>query len=259
MMYDIHAALDVGKRDIQEDAVAFGLHEDMNPGFVVVADGMGGHVEGSTASGLAVRSVREDLANRVEVGLPEKEEIPNLLHHITPRANASIATYVQHNEQASGMGTTLVVPVLNGSHLHWASVGDSPLYLYRDGCLKRINEDHSLAPQLDFLVSAGLMDADVARTHPDRSALTSALVGREIPKIDCGTAPIDLLEGDIVIASSDGLLFLTDELICGVLARNAARNSEVITEALMSEIRELDHPTQDNVSIVVIKVADPGS
>ena len=45
MMYDIHAALDVGKRDIQEDAVAFGLHEDMNPGFVVVADGMGGHVE----------------------------------------------------------------------------------------------------------------------------------------------------------------------------------------------------------------------
>ena len=58
--------------------------------------------------------------------------------------------------------------------------------------------------------------------------------------------------------SGEQLLFLTDDLICDVLASNVSQNSETITEALMAEIRDLDHPTQDNVSIVVIKVADPG-
>lgn len=258
MIYDISAMLDQGKRDIQEDAVAYGLHEDCSPGFIVLADGMGGHVEGSTASTLVVASIHDELAERFVDGLPNEAEIPELLHDLTMRANASIATYVSENQDADGMGTTLIVPILNAGQLHWASVGDSPLYLFRQGKLRRINEDHSLAPQLDFLVSAGLMDAEIAATHPDRSALTSALVGREIPKIDCGTAPVVLEEGDIIVASSDGLLFLTDDNIRNLLEASADKNSAEITETLMAEIKKLDHPTQDNVSIVVVKVASPG-
>jgi serine/threonine protein phosphatase PrpC len=259
MIYDIHAAIDQGKRDYQEDAVAYGVHEDMSPGFIVLADGMGGHTNGNTASGLVVGAVHDVLAQLVSIGLPSDDEIADMLHEITQQANASIASYVAANASAAGMGTTLVVPILNGQKLHWASVGDSPLYHFRGGELARVNEDHSLAPQLDFLASAGLMDHDEAQSHPDRGCLTSALVGATIPKIDCGMPPIGLLAGDIVVASSDGLLFLTNEDICAVLSAHAHEDSATITEALMSAVQSLDHPMQDNVSIVVVKVAAPAA
>lgn len=254
MIYDVASALDQGKRDAQEDALVCGMLDDGASAFFVLADGMGGHVEGGTASGLAVSTVHDDLAARFRSGLRNQDDIPMALREVTHRANASIASYVNEHQAAFGMGTTLVVPVVSDGLLHWASVGDSPLYLFRDGDLRRMNEDHSLAPQLDFLASAGLMDAEIARTHPDRGALTSALSGRRIPKIDCGMPPVALAAGDIIVASSDGLLFLSHETIRDVLHANAGRSSCDITEALMDEIRALDHPAQDNVSLVVVKV-----
>lgn len=254
MIYDIAAAIDKGKRDTQEDCVAYGLHEDLSPGFIVLADGMGGHVAGSTASALVVSAIHDELAPILSEGLPDDAEIAPLLKRVTLSANASIATHIAQNADAMGMGTTVIVPILTAGQLHWASVGDSPLYLFRDGDLIRVNEDHSLAPQLDYLVAAGLMDAEVARSHPDRGCLTSALVGFDIPRIDCGRAPVALRAGDIVLASSDGLLFLTDELIREILRVTADRDSTAITDALMRALRELDHPSQDNVSIVVVKV-----
>lgn len=256
MIFDVASAIDQGKRNAQEDALAYGIRDDDAPGFIVLADGMGGHVNGGVASGLVVNTVHETLSACFQGGLCGRHDIQTALRDVTHRANASIATYVKEHRAASGMGTTLVVPVVSEGLLHWASVGDSPLYLFRGGDLRRINEDHSLAPQLDFLASAGLMDAETARTHPDRGALTSALSGQSIPKIDCGMPPVALMTGDIIVASSDGLLFLSLDEIREILRANEEKCSSEITDALMKEIRRLDHPAQDNVSLVVVKVTE---
>ena len=254
MMYDVAAAVDKGQRDYQEDAVAFGVIDEQDTSFVVLADGMGGHEAGDIASRIVVTKLVDVLQARLDEGVIPDEAIAEFLKEAALAANASIADFVSHNKGVAGMGTTLVVPVLNGNQLHWISVGDSPLYIFSDGAIRQVNEDHSMAPQIDLMFRSGLLDEETARNHPDRNCLTSVLMGAQIPRIDCGKPPIALQPEDIVIASSDGLQFLDDDQICDIVKANHQGSSEEIIEALMAAIADLDDPDQDNVSVAVIKV-----
>ncbi|MFD1159752.1 PP2C family protein-serine/threonine phosphatase [Roseovarius aestuarii] len=254
MIYDVAAALDQGQRDYQEDAVAFGVIDD-DSGFVVLADGMGGHEAGDIASRIVVTKLVDVLQERLEEGVIEDSAIPEFLKEATLEANASIAAYVANNRDVAGMGTTLVVPVLSGRRLHWISVGDSPLYVFNNGQIRQVNEDHSMAPQIDLMFRCGMLNEEAAKNHPDRNCLTSVLMGETIPRIDYGQAPVDLEAGDIVIASSDGLQFLEDDQICEIVKANRDSSSEEIAQALMAAVAELNDPDQDNVSVAVIKVS----
>jgi serine/threonine protein phosphatase PrpC len=254
MIYDVAAAASKGRRDYQEDAVAIDFPEDEGRGFIVLADGMGGHQAGDIASRLVVSEIAEFLKEKLYDEPVPEGGIPTILHEATLAANASIASYVRRNRSVAGMGTTLVVPVLANGHLYWVSVGDSPLYVYDGTDLKQINEDHSLAPQIDLMVRSGMLDPEAGRNHPDRNCLTSVLMGSAIAKIDCNKPPLKLQAGHIVIVSSDGLQFLSDEEIRAIVqAHRDARSSDLV-DALMSAVERLDDPDQDNVSFAVIKV-----
>lgn len=137
--------------------------------------------------------------------------------------------------------------------LFWVSIGDSPLYLFRAGRLSQLNEDHSLAPQIDFMVRSGELSESEARRHPDRNCLTSALFGEDIPRMDCSSEPFLLRPDDVIIAASDGLQFLSDGHIRRVLVDNHGAPSSTIAEALIAEINRLDDPNQDNVCLTVLK------
>jgi serine/threonine protein phosphatase PrpC len=149
-----------------------------------------------------------------------------------------------------------VVPALVENRLWWISIGDSPLFLYRNGKLSQLNEDHSMAPQIDFMVKSGLMDAEVAANHPDRNCLISVLMGTRIPKIDCPAKPVELQAGDIVICASDGLQFLTNAQIEKLVGKYRKSRSTEIAERLLEELTKLDDPDQDNISFTIIKVND---
>jgi serine/threonine protein phosphatase PrpC len=148
------------------------------------------------------------------------------------------------------------VPCLVENRLWWISVGDSPLFLYRGGKLSQLNEDHSMAPQIDFMVKSGLMDAETGANHPDRNCLISVLMGMRIPKVDCPVRPVDLKAGDIVICASDGLQFLTNAQIEKVVGKYSRKRSTEIAERLLEELVRLDDPDQDNISFTIIKVND---
>ena len=253
MIYDVAAAIDKGRREYQEDAFAVGF-PDEGMGFVVLADGMGGHEAGDIASRIAVAMVTHTLQEKLEEGDIPEDCIPEVLKEALQTANASIATYVSKNRSVEGMGTTLVAPILNGDRLHWLSVGDSPLYVFDDGVLFQVNEDHSLAPQIDMMCQSGMLDEEAARYHPDRNCLTSVLMGDTIPRIDCGKPPVTLQPGNIVIVSSDGLQFLSNEQIAGILNANCTKSADAIANALMQAVEDLDDPDQDNISLAVIKV-----
>jgi hypothetical protein len=119
-----------------------------------------------------------------------------------------------------------------------------------------LNEDHSMAPQIDFMVKSGLMDPQIAANHPDRNCLISVLMGTRIPKIDCPVKPFELLAGDIVVCASDGLQFLTNAQIERVLGKYRKTRSTEIAERLLDELLKLDDPDQDNISFTIIKVND---
>lgn len=255
MRYDVATAINKGRRDYQEDAVATAFLKDHPLGFAVLADGMGGHAAGDVASNIVVTEVSKSLKARLQPHILRNEDIPEILREVTAAANDSIATYVANNNDVAGMGTTLIAPVLLGNQMHWVSVGDSPLYVFSQGRLRQVNEDHSMAPQIDLMVRTGMMDEATARNHPDRNCLTSVLMGAPIPRIDCGKAPVVLSAGDIIIASSDGLQFLSDAEIQQVVDRYKEETSAELAKALMAEVQSLEDPEQDNISFAVIKVS----
>ncbi|MCB4456779.1 PP2C family protein-serine/threonine phosphatase [Leisingera sp. McT4-56] len=257
--YDAATAISQGRRDRQEDAVAADFLAGAGTGFAVLADGMGGHAAGDVAAKIVVTEVFSEL--KLRAGEPEQLEpaIGEVLHSAADGANACLGEYASHQPQlrAQGMGATLLAPVLFRDRLYWISVGDSPLYLFRDGALIRLNADHSMAAELEKLVARGRMDPAEAAAHPDRHCVTSVLTGADIPHIDCRSAPVRLQHGDIVLAASDGLLFLAEEEIAEVLAAECCSPSARIGAALMQRLEALDAPEQDNAAFCVIKPFDP--
>lgn len=254
--FDAASAINVGRREYQEDAVAVDFPNGAGVGFAVVSDGMGGHAAGDVASKIVVTEVFSELKLRSGDMEALEEDLDAILRGALFSANECVRYHAETYPGTEGMGATLIAPLFVQDRLYWISVGDSPLYLFRDGTLTRLNEDHSLVPQIEYLVRTGILDADEAMSHPDRNCLTSVLVGRPIPQIDCRSEPFQLRQSDVVIACSDGLQFLDETAIQEILRAQANQPSAEISASLMSEIDVLDDPDQDNVSICVVKVVE---
>ncbi len=252
--FDVASVLNRGCRDYQEDAIAtdFPIGEDF--GYAVLSDGMGGHAAGDVASKIVVTEVFSELKFQTSDIEGLVENMGEVLRSAAVSANECMAAHASNNPQTAGMGATLVAPVFIGNSLYWISIGDSPLYLMRNGRLRQLNEDHSLGPHIDYMVRSGMMPEEIGRNHPDRNALTSVLIGETIERIDCPERPFKLKDGDILVVASDGLQFLSNSDITRIVSENADNGSACIANCLLEELRDLDDPDQDNVSFSVIKV-----
>ncbi len=242
-----------GRRENQEDYYAFAdassAHEEpLSSLLLAVGDGLGAHSGGSAASYIAVNSfVRAFQENKIAPAWR--------LRLALDAANDTLG-YLSQRLPVIGtpMGTTLVAAMITGSDLRWISVGDSPLFLYRDGTLQRVNEDHSLAPLLEHRVRAGEMSDDEAASHPDRHTLQSALLGQDIHLIDAPAEAIELRTGDLVIAASDGIFSLSHGQIEEMLAFGRHTTADKIADAFIFAIRRINHERQDNATIGVVKI-----
>jgi serine/threonine protein phosphatase PrpC len=254
--YDVASGISQGARDYQEDAITADFPVGAEAGFVVLADGMGGHAAGDVASKIVLTEVYSELKFHFADVHAFEARAQEVLRGVAELANDTLRQHTRTHPETEGMGATLVVPALVENRLWWISIGDSPLFLYRNGKLSQLNEDHSMAPQIDFMVKSGLMDAEVAANHPDRNCLISVLMGTRIPKIDCPARPVELQAGDIVICASDGLQFLTNAQIEKLVGKYRKSRSTEIAERLLDELTKLDDPDQDNISFTIIKVND---
>ena len=254
--YDVASGISQGARDYQEDAITADFPVGAEAGFVVLADGMGGHAAGDVASKIVLTEVYSELKFQFANVASFEANAPEILRGVASHANDTLRHHSRIHPETNGMGATLVVPALVENRLWWISVGDSPLFLFRNGKLRQLNEDHSMAPQIDLMVQAGLLDARTAATHPDRNCLISVLMGSKVARIDCPAQPFELKAGDIVVCASDGLQYLTNAQIEKVLTRYRKVRSTEIAERLLEELMRLDDPDQDNISFTVIKVND---
>jgi serine/threonine protein phosphatase PrpC len=252
--FDVASVLNRGCRDYQEDAIATDFPLGAEFGYAVLSDGMGGHAAGDVASKIVVTEVFSELKFQSSDVTRFKENVCDVLKSAAVSANACMSAHTSTNPDTAGMGATLVAPVLMRDRLFWISIGDSPLYLYRGGELRQLNEDHSLGPHIDYMVRSGMMSEDVGRNHPDRNALTSVLIGETIERIDCPEVPFQLNDGDILVVASDGIQFLSNRQIRKTLRDNGKATSARITEMLLEELRSLGDPEQDNICFSVIKV-----
>jgi protein phosphatase len=213
----------------------------------VLADGMGGHAGGALASNTACRVFLR--AYEMAVG-----EVRIRLSEALQLANAAIAACVDDNPALNGMGCTLVGAVFGPAGLEWVSVGDSPLFLVRRGEIFLLNEDHSLAPEIDKLAAAGKMSWEDAHADPRRHFLRSALTGSDIDLIDRSRSPLALEPGDVVLICSDGIHTLTHADILRVTVERAAEGPEAVADALLAAVDAAGDIYQDNTTVVAVGV-----
>ena len=201
-----------------------------------VTDGMGGYSGGEIASTYAVDEIREYLASLETV---DQQDLCDAIIH----ANQRIVNRVASEERLAGMGTTAVVTAIKDNQLYWASVGDSRLYVYRDGLLKQITTDHSMVQEL---LTAGEITKDEMLSHPQRNLLTRAVGVDEVLEVDSGIESI--LPGDRILLCTDGLSgYVTDDVIASAL--KSSDDNMMVVESLMDTVYEVG--AGDNVTIVV--------
>lgn len=261
--FDAAARATQGARQYQEDTAVFwpGTDDPFLPGpsarangelVAVLADGMGGHAGGALASRMACEQF---LAAVVEEEGPAVKRLLGALE----AANAAIAGKVAANPVLSGMGSTLVGAMFGPGGVEFVSVGDSPLLLFRHGKIAHLNEDHSLAPELDRLAAAGHITVEEARRDPRRHMLRSAVTGEEIDLVDVSQGPLAIELGDYVILASDGLHTLDDGEIERVVAAYAEDGAAAVASALIRAVESVRDPHQDNATVVAVRALSTGS
>jgi len=245
---DIHFAAkeDVGQRSAQEDYSSFQVGTGEGGLLAVLADGMGGHSGGQVASHKAVNAFQATFRSYPSGSVATKLGVS------LNQANTELLNAVRDKPELDGMGCTLVGAYFSEEGLHWISVGDSPLFLYRSGALRRLNADHSMTPVIEESVRRGSITRQDALSHPDRHALRSAVTGTDITLIDTSTTPVPLLQDDVVILASDGLLTLSDNEICSVIQGTLGSSARDLSHALISAVVAKKKPRQDNTTVQIV-------
>ena len=237
----------IGKRENQEDYGVIKSSGSSGGVLAVIADGMGGQVAGEVASSSAVNRFVESFTSNNSKNLPLKLTVA------LDKANRSLANGIANNPKLNGMGATLIAAHIEPDGLNWVSVGDSILFLYRDKKLQRLNDDHSMIPVLQESVRSGKMTLEEARVHPHRNALRSALTGEEIPIVNLREEPLRLIDGDLIVLATDGILTLSDSEIGSILEQCKVQPAKVIAARLLEAVTLLNKPRQDNTFVEVIK------
>ena len=244
LTFDCYGASSVGARDNQEDAFALVKLPEGRDQLLVVADGMGGHVGGEIASQVAVDAFVDCFVHNTKGDPHSRLKIALMM------ANEALTERIRQDPELDGMGTTLVAAYLNDQGLSWASVGDSMLLLVRDGDIRRLNDDHSMAPVIERQFLAGKLSREEADAHPERSELLSVLMGWHSPDlVDCPRRPLDLIAGDRVIVATDGLQTL--ELAEIAQIAGAGVNARICVDLIMQATSNKNIIYQDNTAAAV--------
>ncbi|WP_151734750.1 Stp1/IreP family PP2C-type Ser/Thr phosphatase [Paenibacillus tengchongensis] len=197
MIRTVHAS-DVGRvRSVNEDSVWTGATRH---GYTlgIIADGMGGHLAGDTASRLALESMRASL-DSLPPGLPE-EELRESLTAAIAEANRTVYQEAASDEKYHNMGTTVVAVLLKEAAGYIGHIGDSRAYLIKDGKAVLLTEDHTLVNEL---FKNGQLSLEELDNHPRRNVLTKAL-GTD-PAVSADLSAVSLAAGEQLLLCSDGL------------------------------------------------------
>jgi len=239
---------DVGqRRNHNEDA--FLVEERL--GLFVVADGMGGHAGGGTASQLAVETIRSAVAHAREHE-PERfgstgaddTRVPDLLRDAVEEACEVIFRTAQADPDLSGMGTTVTAVLVDGATAFVAHVGDSRCYLLREGRIYQVSEDHSLVNEQ---LKAGAISADEARTSRFKNIITRSVGFEQQVVVDL--MGLDLEPGDALVVCCDGLSNLVDDPeILSIVSESPIDLAPGRLVALAN-----DRGGDDNITVIVVR------
>ena len=238
MKFDVWGQTDVGlKRDINQDSILV----DNNLGLFIVADGMGGHRGGEVASALAVETSQEVFENQHNLSQP-KDLIRGAFREASRRIYLKST---KENPELMGMGTTMVLAYSHGNSIYMGNVGDSRAYLYKEGKLWQLTEDHSLVNEQ---IKAGIISPNEPEATVGRNVITRSVGFEE--EVDVDVVEREIFPGEMFLMCSDGLSgMISDEKISELCA---SESPKTIVEECIEAAKNAGG--DDNVSVLVMKV-----
>ena len=220
-------------REVNQDAYDYSVESERDRAVVVLCDGMGGERAGEIASELASKTFMEYALKSLD--LPEPMLAVDIAREATAWANLHVYDRASRDDSCSGMGTTLVAAVINGTDAAVVNVGDSRCYWLAEGQLQQVTRDHSWVQDM---VDQGVITPGEARSHPRKNLITRS-VGHQ-RRIRSDIFRIDLRAGDMLLLCSDGL-------------------SNLLTEAELSEILLSDADFKDKCGVLLSAALDRGA
>jgi protein phosphatase len=241
----VAARTDVGMiRSGNEDS--FFAHATRERGIFIVADGMGGHAAGEVASEMTVQIISRELNELRNVGDSAVQRLSQSIQH----ANRAVYERTIQESDKQGMGTTASVLLMSGEQYLIGQVGDSRVYLLRDGGLQQLTKDHSYVQEQ---VDAGLLTPEQARYHPYSNVITRCVGASD--NVEPDTYSGEIRPGDVFLVASDGLTGMVDDRRLQQLLLSRASAGRVV-DALIAEANY--RGGLDNITAIVVQVTGLG-
>ncbi|WP_411834549.1 PP2C family protein-serine/threonine phosphatase [Pseudoxanthomonas mexicana] len=220
------------RRELNEDT----YYGDSELGLWLVADGMGGHACGEVASALA----RETIVREIRDGTPLAQAIRI--------ADEEIIRISRRRNDSLPMGTTVVAARVQGQRFEVAWVGDSRAYLWREGQLAQLSQDHSYVQEL---IAQGALTSEQARQHPHRNVVTQALGVTDPRHLNVETMTGELRPGMQLLLCSDGLTEEVDDSGIADTLRHTDCSAQECVDSLIAAA--LDGGGSDNVTAILVR------
>ena len=233
----------IGSRENQQDSVFVSEADKYSQQGIMMclADGMGGLEDGERISKTAVSAVSNTFA------VSDKNNTGRLLIAMLKSAVSSVNALVCPNYSSGG--TTLLLGYAKDGRFYYASVGDSRIYMFRDGDILQLNRQHTLESELLLHTVNGAMRYDDAVDYEKKGALTSYLGMGGLKYADIPLAPVNIRNGDRFALMSDGVFNTIPD---GELAEIFSNDPEKICEAAAAFIEDRKYPGQDNYSLAFV-------
>jgi PPM family protein phosphatase len=242
----VAARSDVGMiRAGNEDS--FFSHVDETGGIFIVADGMGGHAAGEVASEMAVEILRDQLSTLRD--LHDRNAADKVMNALRG-ANLAIYNRTVTETDKQGMGTTASVLLVSGRRYLIGQVGDSRIYLLRDGALRQLTKDHSYVQEQ---VDAGFLTPEQARYHPYSNVITRCVGASD--DVEPDTFAGEARDGDIFLVASDGLTGMVDDRRLHQLLSSRAEPQRIV-DSLIAEAN--GRGGLDNITAILVQVRGTG-
>lgn len=230
-----------GRRSANEDSCLVLTGEELGgqaDGLFIVADGMGGRASGAVASSLAVNAVRDTFKSGLGSG-----DIEGALAESLQAANRSVFQQASAKPELQGMGTTCVAAAIKDDRVYFAHLGDSRMYLLRDGRLRSLTEDHSFVAEK---LRTGEITEDQARRSRFRNVITRAVGLESDAQPSLGSTELDA--GDIILLCTDGLTTaVSDSQIADILS-GASSSDEACDNLVRTALK---NGSSDNITVIV--------
>lgn len=241
MKFTVYQSSLQGPREYNQDRIAYSYSKDAL--LAVVADGMGGHRHGEVAAQLAVKMLTEAFQR---MALPVLANPSKFLTDLIRQVHDAIESHTMANDLLDSPRTTIVATIVQQGILYCAHVGDSRLYVIRDGRVIFCTQDHS---KVQMLFRKGLIKKEELLTHPERNKVYNCVGGEMPPQVDLAPK-MQLRDGDILVLCSDGLWSLVDpEEICKTLSDGPVTDTVPV---LLGMAEGRADESGDNMSVIAI-------